>query len=140
MDPEIQEVIDQIIEKPPMAPNSISLDFAPEEADMDVLDVYDFLLIFLCQLCRKLYPTPGKIDLANMTAENIAAVNEYLHSMGFELEVDKIPWDRDYANQVQEGRYDKITITPGTKLNKLYIPIISNGMIYLIRFDFYRGS
>jgi hypothetical protein len=140
MDPNVQEVIDQIINKPPMADNSISLDFAPEEENMDIVDVFDFLLIFLCQLCKKLYPTSGKLDLSMMTGENITSVNRYFHSMGFELEVDKIPWDHDYADEVQAGRYDKIIITPGMKLSKLYMPVISQNIIYLIRFDFYKGS
>ena len=46
LDPQIQEVIEQIINNPPQQPHSISLDFAPEEADINIIDIYDFLLIF----------------------------------------------------------------------------------------------
>ena len=140
MDPDVQDVIDQIINQPPMAANSISLDFAAEEQDLDLLDIFDFLLIFLTQLCKKMYPTTGKIDLAMMTPENIVQVNRYYHSIGFQVEVDKVPFDNDFVDEIQNNRYDKITITPGTKLSKLYMPLKAGNMVYIIRFDFYRGS
>ena len=140
MDPTVQEVIDEIINNPPMAANSIALDFAPEEVDCNILDVFDFLLIFLSQLCKKMYPTSGKIDLAMMTDENIYQINRYMHSIGFQLEVDKIPFKNELVDEIQKNRYDKIVITPGTKINKLYMPLASASMIYLIRFDFYRGG
>ena len=138
MDPSVQEVINEIINKPPMAPNSIALDFAVDEEECDILDIFDFLLIFLSQLCKKMYPTTGKIDLSMMTDENIYQINRYMHSMGFQLEVDKIPFKNELVEEIQKNRYDKIVITPGMKINKLYMPLASASMIYLIRFDFYR--
>ena len=138
MDPAVQQVIDEIINKPPLPPNSIGLDFAADELDCDLLDVFDFLIIFLTQLCKKLYPTNGKIDLSLMTSENIKDINKYYNSMGFKLEVDKVPVDNDYIDEIHNNRYDKIVITPATKLDKLYMPLRSGNMIYLIRFDFYR--
>ena len=137
MDPNVQNVIDQIINQPAMAPNSISLDFAADEQNLDLLDIFDFLLIFLTQLCKKMYPTSSKIDLAMMTPENIIEINRYFHSMGFKVEIDKVPFDNDFVDEIQNNRYDKITITPGTKLNKLYIPLKAGNMVYIIRFDFY---
>jgi hypothetical protein len=138
MDPDVQEVIDKIIKKPPMPPNSIALDFAVDEIECDLLDIFDFLIILLTQLCKKMFPSIGKIDLSRMTDENIVSLNKYFYSIGFKLEVDKVPFDNDFVDEIQNNRYDKILITPTTKLDKLYMPIKSGNMIYLIRFDFYK--
>jgi len=138
MDPDVQEVIDEIINKPPMPPNSIALDFAVDEIECNLLDIFDFLIILLTQLCKKMFPSIGKIDLSRMTDENIVSLNKYFYSIGFKLEVDKVPFDNDFVDEIQNNRYDKILITPTTKLDKLYMPIKSGNMIYLIRFDFYK--
>lgn len=143
MNKEIQDsidIIEQIISKPPLLPNKISLDFAAEEKDLDLIDVFDFLLIFLSKLCKKMYSNnfSGKIELSCMTNENIIEINKYFNSIGFQLEVDKIPFNNDYIDEINDNKYDKIIIIPGMKLNKLYMPLKSGNMIYLIRFDIYN--
>ena len=84
-----------------------------------------------------MYGVNGKVDLTKMTDENIVEVNKYMHSIGFNLIVDKLVYNAEYASDVLEGRYDKIVVTPGMSLNKLYMPVLSGNLFYLIRFDLF---
>lgn len=146
------DIIDEIISTPPKAPNEISLDFTNDENDEtnennnieppSIIDIYDFLLLFLSKLCRKLYLPDGnktaKINLSLMTPDNILDINKYYNSIGYELILDILPMENDIIEEMQNGRFDKIQITPYTRLKELYYCISSNNKIYKISFDFYN--
>jgi uncharacterized protein with PQ loop repeat len=137
MDTATESVITTIINEDPKPSCSIRIDFSPEEADINIRDIFDFLLIFLTQLCKKLYQhDTDKIALDALTTAHITYINKYFNSIGYSLIIDRIPYTWSIVDPLQKNRYDRITIMPTTRLSTLYMPVLSRDTIYIIQFAY----
>jgi len=129
---DIQEIFNEVTANIPKEPNTYPLKF-----EMSSLkEVFEFLLQFVTMLCKEFYGNElGQVDLANMSPEQFIVVDKYMQSIGFTCEFKAVPALAQNINNTYDNRYDRITITPNTKLSDLLFGIKCDNILYVISFS-----
>jgi len=125
--------IDFVFKNEPKPIKSINLEF---ETD-NLKELFENLLDIFTQGMKIHYGNEtGIVDLSSLTQDNIINFNKYFNSFGIQLLIDIE--DKPIINgfDYQQIKYTNINITNNTKLNELKLPFLSNGIVYIISFDF----
>ena len=131
-DVDIYEIFNEVVKSSPKEPNSYPLQF-----ELDSLkELFEFLLQFVTMLCKEFYgDDKGQVNLANITADQFNLIDRYMQSIGFKCTFQPMPANADNINICYVNRFDRITITPETRLNELMFGIKCNDLLYVIMFS-----
>ena len=129
---DIQEIFNEVTANSPKEPNSSPLHF-----EMSSLkEIFEFLLQFVTMLCKEFYgDDKGQVNLANLTTDQFNLIDRYMQSIGFKCTFLPMQANSDNINICYVNRFDRITITPETKLNELMFGIKCDTLLYVITFD-----
>ena len=129
---DIQEIFNKVTANLPKEPNSFPLHF-----EMSSLkEIFEFLLQFVTMLCKEFYGNElGQVDLANMSPDQFIMVNKYMQSIGFTCEFKAVPAIAQNINNTYDKRYDRVVITPNTKLSDLLFGILCGNVLYVVNFE-----
>ena len=131
-DVDIYEIFNEVVKSSPKEPNSYPLQF-----ELDSLkELFEFLLQFVTMLCKEFYgDDKGQVNLANITADQFNLIDRYMQSIGFKCTFQPMPANADNINICYVNRFDRIAITPETRLNELMFGIKCNELLYVIMFS-----
>jgi hypothetical protein len=131
-DVDIYEIFNEVVQSSPKEPNSYPLQF-----ELDSLkELFEFLLQFVTMLCKEFYgDDKGQVNLANLTTDQFNLIDRYMQSIGFKCTFQPMPANADNINICYVNRFDRIVITPETRLNELMFGIKCNDMLYVIMFS-----
>ena len=88
-------------------------------------------------LCKEFYgDDKGTVNLANLTPDQFNLIDRYMQSIGFKCTFQPMPANADNINICYVNRFDRIAITPETRLNELMFGIKCNELLYVIIFDY----
>jgi hypothetical protein len=125
--------IDFVFKNEPKPIKSINLEF---ETD-NLKELFENLLDIFTQGMKIHYGNEtGIVDLSSLTQDNIINFNKYFNSFGIQLLIDIEDKPIISGFNYQHIKYTNINITNNTKLNELKLPFLSNGIVYIISFDF----
>ena len=125
--------IDFVFKNEPKPIKSINLEF---ETD-NLKELFENLLDIFTQGMKIHYGNEtGIVDLSSLTQDNIINFNKYFNSFGIKLLIDIEDKPIISGFNYQQIKYTNINITNNTKLNELKLPFLSNGIVYIISFDF----
>ena len=131
-DVDIYEIFNEVVKSSPKEPNSYPLQFELES----LKELFEFLLQFVTMLCKEFYgDDKGTVNLANLTSDQFNLIDRYMQSIGFKCTFQPMPANADNINICYVNRFDRIIITPETKLNELMFGIKCNEMLYVIMFS-----
>lgn len=131
-DVDIYEIFNEVIKSSPKEPNSYPLQFELNS----VKEVFEFLLQFVTMLCKEFYgDSQGTVNLATLTTDQFNLIDRYMQSIGFKCTFQPMQANSDNINICYVNRFDRITITPDTKLNELMFGIKCDTLLYVITFD-----
>jgi len=132
-DLDIQEIFNEVTANSPKEPNSYPLKFELSS----LKEVFEFLLQFVTMLCKEFYgDESGTVNLAQMTTEQFIMVDKYMQSIGFTCDFKAVPAIAQNINNTYDNRYDRVIITPNTKLNDLLFGIKCGDVLYVISFSY----
>ena len=125
--------IEYVFKNDPKPIKSINLEF---ETD-NLKELFENLLDIFTQGMKIHYGNDnGTVDLSALTKDNIINFNKYFNSFGINLLID-IEYKPIISRfNYQQIKYTNINITRDTKLSELKLPFLSNGIVYIISFDF----
>ena len=131
-DVDIYEIFNEVVKSSPKEPNSYPLQF-----ELDSLkELFEFLLQFVTMLCKEFYgDDKGQVNLANITTDQFNLIDRYMQSIGFKCTFQPMPANADNINIFYVNRFDRIAITPETRLNELMFGIKCNELLYVIMFS-----
>ena len=134
---DIEELFEAILSKPAEPPKSIDLSFVNE---IELKDLFEFLLQFFTEISKTFFSNDDNIvELEQLSELDLKRINNYIQSIGFSSTIDIFPTSAldifDIA-RLQNGKYNKITITHQTKLKDLYFTLKCKDTIYKISFDY----
>jgi hypothetical protein len=131
-DVDIYEIFNEVVKSSPKEPNSYPLQF-----ELDSLkELFEFLLQFVTMLCKEFYgDDKGQVNLANLTTDQFNLIDRYMQSIGFKCTFQPMPANADNINICYVNRFDRIAITPETRLNELMFGIKCNDLLYVIMFN-----
>ena len=117
-------------------PKSIEI----ECEDMDICDLFEYLLVVMTNGLKIKYGNgDGKVDLTNLSYDNLKVINQYFHSFGFECMYVIYPIDAENDINFNNISYQHIEVTNNTKITDMCFPIKVKDKIYAIGFDYYRS-
>tara|TARA_Y100000389_G_C17276292_1_gene420579 strand:- start:125 stop:538 length:414 start_codon:yes stop_codon:yes gene_type:complete len=125
--------IEFIFKNEPKPIKSINLEFETN----NLKELFENLLDIFTQGMKIHYGNDrGNVDLSSLTTDNIINFNKYFNSFGIKLliEIEDKPIISGF--NYQQIKYTNINITSETKLLELKLPFLSNGIVYIISFDF----
>jgi len=120
MDITINEIFRDIIaQKNPQA-NSYPLGF-----ELDSLkELFEFLLQLITMLCKHFYGNDnGQVNLSLLSPADFQSIDKYMQVIGFTCGFQALPANVDNINWAFATRYDRIQITPQTRLEDLHLGI-----------------
>lgn len=131
-DVDIYEIFNEVVKRSPQPPNTYPLQF-----ELDTLkELFEFLLQFVTMLCKKFYgDEKGQVNLAALSPEQFLYIDQYMKSIGFKCIFQPMQANSDNINICYVNRFDRITITPDTKLNELMFGIKYDTVLFVISFD-----
>lgn len=122
-----------IFNESPKDPNSIQL----ELEDMDMGDLFEFLLIVFTNGLQQLYGNDDKkVDLSVMTEDQFKNMNAYFNSFGFDCVYLIYPIEAETMIDFNKISYKNTEINNDTNLDDLCLPIKVNDKIYVFGFKF----
>ena len=129
---DINEIFNEVIKTSPKEPNTYPLQF-----ELDSLkELFEFLLQFVTMLCKEFYANnKGIVNLALLTTEQFNLIDNYMQSIGFKCTFTPMAANSDNLNISYVNRYDRLTITPTTKLNELSFGIKCDAILFVISFE-----
>ena len=131
-DVDIYEIFDEVIKTHPKEPNSYPLQFELNS----LKELFEFLLQFVTMLCAKFYgDEEGRVNLASISPEQFNLIDKYMQSIGFKCTFQPMQANSDNLNICYVNRFDRIIITPETKLNELMFGIKCDTVLYVITFS-----
>ena len=87
-------------------------------------------------LCKEFYGNEkGVVNLATLTPEQFNVIDKYIQSIGFKCLFQPMTANADNINISYYNRYDRINITPTTKLNELTFGIKCDSILFVISFE-----
>ena len=130
---DINELIDTVFSGGIKPPKSIQLDLGGN--DMDIKDVFEFLLTFFTEGMKLLYgDSRGKVDLSQLSESDIRLLAQYIQSIGFGCQIAVYPPEEANKYDFMAIKYTNVQMTSNTKLEELKLPIRSNDTVYVISF------
>jgi hypothetical protein len=131
-DVDIYEIFNEVVKRSPQPPNTYPLQF-----ELDTLkELFEFLLQFVTMLCKKFYgDEKGQVNLAALSPEQFDIIDKYMKSIGFKCIFQPMQANSDNINICHANRFDRITITPNTKLNELMFGIKYDSILFVISFE-----
>ncbi len=132
-DVDINEIFNEVIKtSSPQPPNTFPLQFDI----ISLKELFEFLLQFVTMLCKHFYgDNQGKVNLSLLSPGQLFIIDKYMQSIGFKCNFQPMQANSDNINICYANRFDKITITPETKLNELMFGIKCDTLLYVIMFD-----
>ena len=79
-------------------------------------------------------PNNKKVDLSKLSSKDLIEFNKYMNSISIKLIIEQEPLNvyKDYDSI----KYTNIDINQNTILKDLKLPFLSDGIVYIISFDF----
>lgn len=133
MEVDLDQLVISIFTQPPGDPKSKAIHFDTS----DLKQLFESLLMIFTNGMKILFGDErGRVTLQNLNEEDIILVQRYFNSMGFNFYFDVYDDSNDNRDKTQSMKYTNLTFTSDTRLNHLYFPLLSQGQIYLINFDY----
>tara|TARA_A100001015_G_C14842200_1_gene652941 strand:- start:129 stop:536 length:408 start_codon:yes stop_codon:yes gene_type:complete len=130
---ELDDLIDNLFDNQPQSIKSIDVVFE----DSDLKKLFESLLMIFTNGMKKLFGnSSGQVDLTKLSEDNIIFFNKYMNSFGIQLVIEIEQFSILLGSDYEKLKYTNIDITNNTKLNELKLPFLSNGLVYIISFDF----
>ena len=130
---ELDDLIDNLFDNQPQPIKSIDVVFE----DSDLKKLFESLLMIFTNGMKKLFGnSSGQVDLTKLSQDNIIFFNKYMNSFGIQLVIEIEQFSILLGSDYEKLKYTNIDITNNTKLNELKLPFLSNGLVYIISFDF----
>ena len=137
MDLDINEIFSQVVSHKKPQPNSYPLAF---ELD-SIKELFEFLLQFVTMLCKYFYVNESaQVDLNTLTPEDFIIIDSYMQSIGFRCIFRNLPANANNLNWANITRYDRVEITPQTKLRDLHFGLKCNTALFVISFESLNNS
>ena len=132
-DLDIDEIFNDVINIYPVKPHSYPLEFEINS----IKELFEFLLQFTTMLCKHFYGNAsGTVNLSTLSTTDLQKINSYLMCIGFTTTFLSLPANSYNLNHAYTNRYDKITITPDTKLKDLMFGLKCEQVLNVISFDY----
>jgi len=129
---DINEIFNEVVKTTPQPPNTYPLQFELNS----LKELFEFLLQFVTMLCKEFYGNEqGVVNLATLTTEQFNIIDKYIQSIGFKCLFQPMAANADNINISYYNRYDRINITPTTKLNELTFGIKCDAILFVISFE-----
>ena len=129
---DINQIFNEVTKTSPQAPNTYPLQFELNS----LKELFEFLLQFVTMLCKEFYAdNKGVVNLALLTPEQFILIDNYMQSIGFKCLFQPMAANADNLNISYVNRYDRLTITPTTKLNELTFGIKCDAILFVISFE-----
>jgi hypothetical protein len=129
----------KIFMKEPQDKCSIQLHLNTDEMDMG--DLFEFLLLVFTNGLRILYGNNDeKVDLSTLNNEQLAKLNNYFNSFGFDTSYIVYPEEMENVIDFNKLSYRNTIINNNTKIEDLCFPIKVYDKIYVIGFTFLLGN
>jgi hypothetical protein len=131
MDITIDKIFNDIITQQNPQANSYPLEF-----ELDSLkELFEFLLQLVTMLCKHFYCNEnGQVNLSLLSPTDFQSIDKYMQVIGFTCGFQALPANADNINWAYSTRYDRIQITPQTKLEELHLALKCENMLYVISF------
>ena len=130
---DLNKLIDMVFSAGIKPPSSIQIDLGGN--DMDVKDVFEFLLTFFTEGMKLLYgDSRGKVDLSQLSESDIRLLAKYIQSIGFGCQITVYPPEEANKYDFMAIKYTNVQMTSNTKLEELKLPIRSKDTVYVISF------
>ena len=130
---ELDDLINNLFDNQPQPLKSIDIVFE----DSDLKKLFESLLMIFTNGMKKLFGnSSGQVDLTKLSQDNIIFFNKYMNSFGIQLVIEIEQFSILLGSDYEKLKYTNINITNNTKLNELKLPFLSNGLVYIISFDF----
>jgi hypothetical protein len=127
------ELAEKLFSNSPQDSNTIPL----EIEDMDMGDLFEFLLIVFTNGLKSLYGNEnGKVNLGDLSEEQFGKVNQYFNSIGFDTTYVVYPLEAENMVDFNKLSYRNADITSSTQLDDLCFPMKVSDKIYVIGFKF----
>jgi hypothetical protein len=131
-DLDINEIFNEVLNIYPPTPNSYPLEFELNS----LKELFEFLLQFTTMLCKHFYGNDsGNVDLSKLSQKDLEKVNSYIMCVGFSCTFQSLTANSYNLNHTFKNRYDKINITPATKLTDLLFGLKCDQTLFVISFD-----
>jgi hypothetical protein len=131
---DIHELVKNIFSKPPEPPNSICISFD----NYTLKETFEDILTFLVEGLKIKYANEeNKVDLYNMTDEQMQHINNYMNSIGLTLNLQLfniVEWLFDKSRTYIP--YNILELTQNTKLPELKQVFLVHDKACLVSFDF----
>jgi hypothetical protein len=129
---DINQIFNEVTKTAPQAPNTYPLQFELNS----LKELFEFLLQFVTMLCKEFYAdNKGVVNLALLTPEQFNLIDNYMQSIGFKCLFQPMAANGDNLNISYVNRYDRVNITPTTKLNELSFGIKCDTILFVISFE-----
>ena len=129
---DINQIFNEVTKTSPQAPNTYPLQFELNS----LKELFEFLLQFVTMLCKEFYAdNKGVVNLALLTPEQFILIDNYMQSIGFKCLFQPMAANADNLNISYVNRYDRVNITPTTKLNELSFGIKCDTILFVISFE-----
>jgi len=129
---DINQIFNEVTKTSPQAPNTYPLQFELNS----LKELFEFLLQFVTMLCKEFYAdNKGVVNLALLTPEQFILIDNYMQSIGFKCLFQPMAANADNLNISYVNRYDRVNITPTTKLNELSFGIKCDAILFVISFE-----
>ena len=133
MEVDLEQLIISIFSEPPGEPRSKTISFDTT----DLKQLFESLLMIFTNGMKLLFGNQiGRVELQNLGEDDIEIVQRYFNSMGFNFYFDIYDDSNDNREKTQAMKYTNITMTSDIRLKHMYFPLLSQGKIYLINFDY----
>ena len=133
MEVDLEQLIISIFSEPPGEPRSKTISFDTT----DLKQLFESLLMIFTNGMKLLFGNQiGRVELQNLGEDDIEIVQRYFNSMGFNFYFDIYDDSNDNREKTQAMKYKNITMTSDIRLKHMYFPLLSQGKIYLINFDY----
>lgn len=131
------EFIENLINDTPGSKNSIVLSFLNE---INLRDIFEFLMEIFTKLCLKKFGSNGKVNLTQLTTNDFLMLAEYFNSFGYQINYELLDRNKDYVRityLTNNHHYKNITTRPNLQLKDFYYILALNGTynVYAIHFD-----
>jgi len=132
---DIDELLNDILIQQPKGERSINFQF---QNTIEIKDLFEILLKFFTDICKLYYSdTNGIVDLEILSNDDLNFIRKYFKSIGFDFNVESYNYfqvDNKFIDELQNNKYNKITINNTTQIDDLYFVLKCRNIIYKIKF------
>ena len=119
-----QDFINYLFSDSPREKGEVKLELPLNERDKNLgLHEFEQLLMIFVDGLKYFYGINGKVDIHNLTKEDIQKVNEYFLSMNYEFQLDIFPTMNEYIFKHPNYFKDQQHITNSTELKDYYYEV-----------------